>query len=61
MIQIPGSRVLYIAMAGPHQIWKLDLEAGKIGVWAGTGEENIRDGDLHHAAVRPAQRTGDRR
>jgi len=49
VIQIPGSRVLYIAMAGPHQIWKLDLEAGKIGVWAGTGEENIRDGDLHHA------------
>ena len=32
-------------MAGPHQIWKLDLESGKIGVWAGSGYENIEDGD----------------
>jgi DNA-binding beta-propeller fold protein YncE len=40
---------MYIAMAGPHQIWKLDLHAGRIGVWAGSGDENIRDGDLHSA------------
>ena len=56
MIQIPGRRALYIAMAGPHQIWKLDLEAGQIGVWAGSGDENIADGDL--AAARFAQPSG---
>ena len=25
LIQIPGDKSIYIAMAGPHQIWKLDL------------------------------------
>jgi thiol-disulfide isomerase/thioredoxin len=49
IIQVPGSPALYIAMAGPHQIWKLDLKAGKIGVWAGSGYENIEDGDLDSA------------
>ncbi len=45
IIQLPGSRAFCIAMAGPHEIWKLDLEAGEIGVWAGSGYENIQDGD----------------
>ena len=36
-------------MAGTHEIWKLDLKAGKIGVWAGSGYENIEDGDLDTA------------
>ena len=44
MIQIPGDKALYIAMAGPHQIWKLDLAAGVVGVFAGSGRENIVDG-----------------
>ncbi len=35
---------LYIAMAGSHQIWQLDLQSESIGVWAGTGHEGIRDG-----------------
>ena len=56
VIQIPGSRALYIAMAGPHEIWKLDLEAGQIGVWAGSGYENIADGGL--AVARFAQPSG---
>lgn len=56
LVQIPGSRDLYIAMAGPHQIWKLDLKAGKIGVWAGSGIENILDGNL--AIARFAQPSG---
>ncbi|MBV8487567.1 MAG: redoxin domain-containing protein, partial [Planctomycetaceae bacterium] len=47
--RLPGSSFLYIAMAGLHQIWKLDPEASRIGVWAGSGIENIRDGDLHTA------------
>ena len=36
-------------MAGPHQIWKLDLQTGMIGVWAGSGHENIEDGRPHTA------------
>jgi len=44
LIQLPGSRSLYIAMAGPHQIWKLDPQAGKIAAFAGSGRENIVDG-----------------
>jgi DNA-binding beta-propeller fold protein YncE len=56
IIQIPGSAGLYIAMAGPHQIWKLDLKAGKIGVWAGSGYENIEDGNL--ASAKFAQPSG---
>jgi NHL repeat len=31
-------------MAGPHQIWKLDLDSHNIGVFAGSGFENILDG-----------------
>jgi DNA-binding beta-propeller fold protein YncE len=47
--QLPGSSSLYIAMAGRHQIWKLDPKASRISAWAGSGIENIRDGDLHIA------------
>ncbi|QEH37247.1 Thiol-disulfide oxidoreductase YkuV [Aquisphaera giovannonii] len=47
--QVPGSPFLYIAMAGPHQIWRLDPAADRIGVWAGSGYENIQDGDLEDA------------
>jgi hypothetical protein len=37
-------------MAGPHQIWRYDLETGLVGVWAGSGSENIVDGTLADAA-----------
>ena len=47
--RLPGSSSLYIAMAGLHQIWKLDPKASRISVWAGSGAENIKDGDLHTA------------
>ncbi len=42
-------RKLYIAMAGHHQIWVMDLDAGKLKPFAGTGNENIRDGPLYAA------------
>ncbi len=51
-----GSQDLYIAMAGYHQIWKLALGRGTVGPWAGTGEENIRDG--HREQARFAQPSG---
>lgn len=35
---------LYIAMAGPHQIWTLDLPSGVARAWAGSGREDIIDG-----------------
>ncbi|MEA3292089.1 MAG: thioredoxin-like domain-containing protein [Pseudomonadota bacterium] len=40
---------LYIAMAGSHQIWKLDLARGGIKPWAGYGGEGIADGPLKSA------------
>jgi thiol-disulfide isomerase/thioredoxin len=38
------SRTLYIAMAGPHQIWKLDLNKQEISTYAGSGREERADG-----------------
>ena len=37
---------LYIAMAGPHQIWRMSLDEKQIGVHAGNGVEDIVDGAL---------------
>lgn len=42
-LQLVG-RALYVAMAGPHQIWKLDLDAREVSVFAGTGREARNDG-----------------
>jgi len=36
--------ILYIAMAGQHQIWSMDLTSQTIGVLAGSGREDIIDG-----------------
>jgi sugar lactone lactonase YvrE len=40
---------LYIAMAGHHQIWTLNLEKGLLAPYAGSGRENISDGPLAEA------------
>jgi DNA-binding beta-propeller fold protein YncE len=37
---------LYIAMAGPHQIWRMSLDEREIGPYAGNGREDIVDGAL---------------
>ncbi len=37
---------LYIAMAGPHQIWRMALDESRIGPYAGNGREDIVDGPL---------------
>jgi thiol-disulfide isomerase/thioredoxin len=39
-----AGRTLYVAMAGPHQIWELDLERREVSVYAGTGREARADG-----------------
>src|SRR5207248_2619459 len=40
---------LYIAMAGHHQIWTLDLNQAVLAPYAGNGRENIMDGPLADA------------
>lgn len=40
---------LWIAMAGSHQLWVLDLATGLIAAGAGTGAESIHDGPLREA------------
>lgn len=40
---------LWIAMAGVHQLWTLDLAAGQVALGAGTGAESIHDGPLLEA------------
>ena len=42
----PHGKDLYIAMAGPHQIWKMPLDESEIGPYAGNGREDIVDGPL---------------
>ncbi len=45
----PGQApILFIAMAGSHQIW-LRLEDGRLGVFAGSGQEALYDGPLAQA------------
>src|SRR5436190_4055322 len=41
---------LYIAMAGPHQIWRLDLDHQDISTFAGSGREGRIDGVPEQAA-----------
>ena len=42
--------VLYVAMAGPHQIWAHKLGSTSISQYAGSGREDIINGDLGKAA-----------
>lgn len=39
-----GDGVLYIAMAGFHQLWQMDLRSGQVRPFAGDGGEDIVDG-----------------
>lgn len=40
---------LYVAMAGTHQIWRLNLATQRIADYAGSGREGLRDGGLAEA------------
>lgn len=42
-LQLVG-RTVYIAMAGPHQIWQLDLDKQQVSTFAGSGREARIDG-----------------
>ena len=42
---------VYIAMAGPHQLWVYDIASGQVGPYAGSGREALIDGPLRQAAM----------
>ncbi len=42
---------IYIAMAGFHQIWRIDAVNGNIEPWAGSGYEGIKDGTRMEAML----------
>jgi thiol-disulfide isomerase/thioredoxin len=48
-LQIVG-KTLYIAIAGQHQIWSMDLGKQTVSVFAGSGDESRTDGDLPDSA-----------
>jgi len=53
---------LYIAMAGAHQIWRLELAAEQVHPFAGSGAEGITDGPPASAALaQPSAITSDGR
>ncbi len=43
--------ILYIAMAGPHQIWSSRLGTDLIQQYAGSGREDVSDGRLEQSAL----------
>lgn len=49
VIQLAGSKRIYIAIAGTHQIYAYDPDTGSVRRFAGSGHENIRDGSLEDA------------
>ena len=49
-VEVDGAS-LYIAMAGSHQLWTLDLGTEQLRVLAGSGAENIIDGPPGSAAL----------
>jgi thiol-disulfide isomerase/thioredoxin len=46
-----GDGILYIAMAGPHQIWSLDLNTNLIQPLVGSGQEGLVDGLLRDSQL----------
>jgi DNA-binding beta-propeller fold protein YncE len=58
-LQLVG-RMLYITMAGTHQIWKLDLDNKSVSTFAGSGREARQDGPLLEAGfAQPSGITSD--
>lgn len=56
------SNLLFIAMAGVHQIWYMDVRAGRIEPYAGSGAEGLVDGTRSQAALaQPSGITSDGR
>ncbi|MBN2329389.1 MAG: redoxin domain-containing protein [Candidatus Omnitrophica bacterium] len=59
---VDGDPNLYIAMAGPHQLWMYDPSSKTVRAYAGSGREDIIDGPLDSAALaQPSGLTSDGR
>ena len=43
--------ILFIAMAGTHQLWSMGLADGEVGPYAGSGQESLTDGPLSSATL----------
>ncbi|HEX8557308.1 MAG TPA: thioredoxin-like domain-containing protein, partial [Pyrinomonadaceae bacterium] len=60
-LHLEGGR-LYVAMAGPHQIWEFDTKTRRVAVFAGSGREARADGPRDEAAfAQPSGLAGDGR
>lgn len=46
----PVDGTLYIAMAGPHQIWSHQIGSDEIGVYAGNAREDVVNGSLEQSS-----------
>ncbi len=46
-----AGNTLFVAMAGAHQLWAIDLSSKKSRVHSGSGGEDIRDGDNREALL----------
>ncbi|HYF50819.1 MAG TPA: thioredoxin-like domain-containing protein [Planctomycetota bacterium] len=46
----PDLKTLYIAMAGDHRIWHMDLEKNEVHILAGNGAEDIIDGPFANSS-----------
>ncbi|AFY99858.1 thioredoxin-like domain-containing protein [Calothrix sp. PCC 6303] len=58
LVKIKGN--LWIAIAGSHQLWKMDLETHLIGTYTGTGAEACFDGELSESVfAQPSGITSD--
>ncbi len=50
-VELGDENLLYIAMAGPHQLWMLDLTANVVLPLVGSGIEGLADGDFSQAQL----------
>ncbi len=46
-----GGKWLYIAMAGEHQIWRMNIKTHQAAAFAGSGAEGLRNGSLSDASL----------
>jgi DNA-binding beta-propeller fold protein YncE/thiol-disulfide isomerase/thioredoxin len=47
----PDGKTLYVAMAGPHQLWQVETATGVAKAIAGSGRETLTDGPAMEAAL----------
>lgn len=54
LVLSPDGKLLYIAMAGDHRIWSMDMEKNTVAVLAGNGHEAIVDGPFAESSYAQA-------